>query len=31
MYPRWLWPGFAAPGVIWLILLLTHGGPLVVG
>ena len=21
MYPRWLWPTFAAPGVIWLILL----------
>jgi spermidine/putrescine transport system permease protein len=21
MYPRWLWPGFSFPGVIWLILL----------
>lgn len=21
MYPRWLWPVFAAPGVVWLILL----------
>ena len=21
MYPRWLWTGFALPGVIWLILL----------
>ncbi len=21
MYPRWLWPGFAFPGVVWLILL----------
>lgn len=21
MYPRWLWPGFAIPGVVWLILL----------
>jgi spermidine/putrescine transport system permease protein len=21
MYPRWLWPGFALPGVIWLIIL----------
>ena len=21
MYPRWLWPGFAFPGVLWLIIL----------
>ncbi|HYX85121.1 MAG TPA: ABC transporter permease [Gaiellales bacterium] len=21
MYPRWLWPGFALPGVLWLIIL----------
>jgi spermidine/putrescine transport system permease protein len=21
MYPRWLWRGFALPGVVWLILL----------
>ena len=21
MYPRWLWPVFAVPGVVWLILL----------
>jgi spermidine/putrescine transport system permease protein len=21
MYPRWLWPGFAFPGVVWLIIL----------
>jgi ABC-type spermidine/putrescine transport system permease subunit I len=21
MYPRWLWPGFALPGVLWLIVL----------
>jgi len=21
MYPKWLWPAFALPGVIWLILL----------
>ena len=21
MYRRWLWPGFAFPGVLWLILL----------
>ena len=21
MYPRWLWPGFALPGVLWLVLL----------
>src|SRR4029077_20735537 len=21
MYPRWLWPGVALPGVLWLILL----------
>jgi spermidine/putrescine transport system permease protein len=21
MYPKWLWPAFAAPGVIWLLLL----------
>jgi spermidine/putrescine transport system permease protein len=21
MYPRWLWPGFSIPGVVWLILL----------
>ena len=21
MYRRWLWPGFALPGVIWLIVL----------
>ena len=21
MYPKWLWPGAAAPGVIWLVLL----------
>jgi ABC-type spermidine/putrescine transport system permease subunit I len=21
MYPRWLWPGFALPGVFWLIIL----------
>ncbi|MDX6593184.1 MAG: spermidine/putrescine transport system permease protein [Gaiellales bacterium] len=21
MYPRWLWPSFAAPGVLWLIVL----------
>ena len=21
MYPRWLWPAFALPGVVWLLLL----------
>ena len=21
MYPRWLWAGFALPGVVWLIVL----------
>ena len=21
MYPRWLWPAFALPGVVWLVLL----------
>ena len=21
MYPRWLWPAFALPGVVWLIIL----------
>ena len=21
MYPKWLWPAFALPGVVWLILL----------
>ena len=21
MYPKWLWPVFALPGVVWLILL----------
>ena len=21
MYPRWLWPGLAAPGVVWLLIL----------
>jgi ABC-type spermidine/putrescine transport system permease subunit I len=21
MYPRWLWPGFALPGVVWLVIL----------
>ena len=21
MYPRWLWPGFSLPGVVWLIVL----------
>ena len=21
MYPRWLWPGFALPGVVWLLIL----------
>ena len=21
MYPRWLWPAFAIPGVVWLLIL----------